>query len=517
MSSNDNKEEKVTISKLGPYDVLCGRDKRCNNNAGNHQFRVLINAYLPRYMSCKSKFDRSKMIALISENILDNAYQSIRFFKRVEGSDAQHGNNDEDDTLLEQLDRKKSHEKIAHALRDYAVQHRKNEEKHERSMALQQQQQQQRQQTMPQQDILLQEQIGGNYEHGRRVTPIIDDLSENIMVAREQLMVSTYNNLASMVPEQRVSLQNPSNFSGFNGCDQYPAQLDPGHNEIANIVGFGATEGHNNNPFPLEINNPQRRLISESNHRHLERLEGTIDGSLHRSQNADEFAEFSESENYDNFEPMALTSGNSLLHMEGVERTGSNRSFGKTGSNRSFGKTGSNRSFGPQNSLRHVDVFDKGPSSRSVKKQESIDELSLLQTSMGTLSLGTSKASGMSYQGDSTLTLQTRPEMMSEKSRIEMSFERSMPLRGMSKVSAMSTLGDSTFTLQTRPEMMSEKSRMEMSFERSTPLRGASKASGMSTMEDSTFTLQTGPEMMSEKSRMEISFEVPMSFEQPQS
>ena len=466
MSKNENKEDQITISKLGPYDVLCGRDKKCNNNAGNHQFRVLVNASLPRYMACTTKFERSKTISAISDELLNNPHCSIRFFRRVKGSDAQDGKKEDDDnTLLEQLDRKKSHEKIAHALRDYAVQHRKNQEKYERSMALQQQ-------TMPQQNILFQEQVGGHEEHEHRVTPLIDNLTDQVRIAQEQVALAQYNDLSAMTPGNMVSLDNPSDFVGFDGYNHYAVPLESGHDKLSNLVtldgaaGVGASGAYNENPSCFDGNNLQRGLISESNSRHLERLEGTIDGSLHRSKNLDICAEFSESENYDNFDPMALAPGNSLRHMEGVERTESNRSFGKTGSNRSFGngRTESNRSVRTQNSLRHVDVFDKGPSTRSFRsrQQESIDEMSLLQTSMGTMSLGTSN---MSYQGDSTLSLQTRPELMSEKSRMEMSFERPITVKGISKLTGMSSQGDSTFTLQTRPEMMSEKSRMEMSFD----------------------------------------------------
>lgn len=406
-------------------------------------------------MECTTKFERSKTISAISEELLDNPRGSIRFFKRI-GSNAQDCKNDE----VEQLDRKKSHEKIAHALRDYAAQHRKNQEKHERSMALQQQ-------TMPEQNISLQQPVRIPDDHAHhRLTPQINNLTEQALIVQEQLSLAQYENRSSMTSNHRVSLESQSEFGGFDGYNnQYAAPLNPGQN--------GLVQGASEDPVPIDGEQIQRGLVSESNHRHLERFEGTVDGSSKRYDQVprmEEFSEFSESEGYDNFDPAPLVTGSSnrhmegssLRHMEGVERTGSTksvgrngsyrsdgsyRSFGRNGSSdgsyRSVGRNGSNRSVSAHGSLRHVDL---GPSSRSFRSRSSIDEMSLLQTSMGTLSLGNSNMTGMSLEmGESTLTLQTRPEMMSDKSRLDM--------------------GESTFTLQSRPEMMSEKSMMEMSFE----------------------------------------------------
>lgn len=436
MSTNDNKEEQMTISKLGPFDVLCGRDKKCNNNAGNHQFRVLINSNLDRYMLCTSKFERSKIISMISEEILDNPNGSIRFFKRVQGSAAQDSKTDDDGvSLLEQLDRKKSHEKIAHALRDYAVQQRKNQKRHENSMA--------QQQPMPPQQT-------GTEEPGHRTTPLIANLTEQARIAQRQMAQAQYENRPSMTSQHRVSLENPDDFVGFDGHKNYATQLntgeiDPTHRVSIESTRAGGSEVHQGNLLqPLDAEYPQRGLVSVSNHRHLERFEGTIDGSLHRSVHE----ESQSGEDYDTFDVAPLPPGNSLRHMEvsslrqmeGVERTGSHQSVGSRG----------NR----QNSINQMDVFERGPSSRSFRsrQQESIDEMSLLQTSMGTLSLGTSNMTGMSYQGDSTLTLQTRPELLTD---------------GSSTLSTMdlSFQGVSTLTLQTRPDLISDRSRMEMSFE----------------------------------------------------
>jgi len=105
-----------TISDLGPSDVLNGRDKTSSSNTGNHKFRNMINASLPRYMSCKTKCESSKVIGLITKDLNEN----LRFFKRVKGSG---GSNVEDP--IELLNEKEIRDKIAHALRDYAKSHGK--------------------------------------------------------------------------------------------------------------------------------------------------------------------------------------------------------------------------------------------------------------------------------------------------------------------------------------------------------------------------------------------------------
>jgi hypothetical protein len=107
----DNSKTCTKISQLGSFDVLCGRDKTSCSNSGNREFRVLINANLPRYLGCTSKFQRSMTI----KSIADDIRGSIRFFTRVKGS--------RDAIVL--LDEHQIHEKVAHALRDCAKHHRK--------------------------------------------------------------------------------------------------------------------------------------------------------------------------------------------------------------------------------------------------------------------------------------------------------------------------------------------------------------------------------------------------------
>ena len=105
------------ISNLGPFDVLCGRDKQSYNNVGNRRFRIMISMNLQKYMKCETRTERSKMIlGLIYE--LSQYCGQLRFLKRVKGSNT-----------LVQLDYKQSREKIAHALRDAASQYRATKRK----------------------------------------------------------------------------------------------------------------------------------------------------------------------------------------------------------------------------------------------------------------------------------------------------------------------------------------------------------------------------------------------------
>lgn len=110
------------ISGLGPFDVLCGRDKKSYNNIGNRRFRIMININLQKYMDCKTRTERSRMIQDLTNELRQFCGQ-FRFLKRTKGT---HEN--ESDTFI-QLNQQQSREKIAHALRDAASQYRIMERK----------------------------------------------------------------------------------------------------------------------------------------------------------------------------------------------------------------------------------------------------------------------------------------------------------------------------------------------------------------------------------------------------
>ena len=100
--------------ELQPFDVLCGRDKKCYNNIGNRRFRILINSNLPRYLDCLNRPERSAMIFALTKELCccKTTCSPIRFFKKQKHSEG-----------LIELDFKGCREKIGHALRDAASQH----------------------------------------------------------------------------------------------------------------------------------------------------------------------------------------------------------------------------------------------------------------------------------------------------------------------------------------------------------------------------------------------------------
>ena len=109
-SSKLTTDEAQYITAVGPYDILCGRDKNAFNNIGNRRFRVTISLWLSRYISAPSRQDKSEIIHQIREVVKDTGGM---FLKRSRGG------------VLVELTHKQVHEKIGHALRDM-VQAKKN-------------------------------------------------------------------------------------------------------------------------------------------------------------------------------------------------------------------------------------------------------------------------------------------------------------------------------------------------------------------------------------------------------
>jgi hypothetical protein len=93
----------ASVSKLGPYDILCGRHKESFNHTGNRRFRVLINLNLQRYIDSPSRSDRADLIRSLVRELRNEA--GVRFFKK-KGS------------IFVELSEEKCREKVGHALRD---------------------------------------------------------------------------------------------------------------------------------------------------------------------------------------------------------------------------------------------------------------------------------------------------------------------------------------------------------------------------------------------------------------
>jgi len=110
-------------NNIGPYDVLCGRDRTSHNNIGNLRFRAVIRQSLPEYMKCYTRPERSDMICKLTRELCEEG--QYRFLKKTKKS-----------SQLIVLDGKESREKIAHALRDAAAIQRKADRKMARNRML---------------------------------------------------------------------------------------------------------------------------------------------------------------------------------------------------------------------------------------------------------------------------------------------------------------------------------------------------------------------------------------------
>jgi len=395
-----------TISELGPFDVLCGRDKKCSSNAGNRRFRALINANLHRYLSCDSKFERSKTIGAIAKEIQDDPRGSIRFFKRIKGSNA-----NDDNAKIELLDEKQSREKVAHALRDYASQRRNNQAK---------------QQAMATPAIPLDPGLNPNvidlcaasnnnasstdaHPHGTDPSPRLNLLMQEAAKIRAEINALERSGNPSM-PYLNGSVAAPTSYNEFvapinngyvnNGNHQiqnYYQEQPPQDEENEGSEGyddFNIDGGYNAYSQPLGSEPSTRHLdstpgaaieqqINDYNQRienhHQQQQQKQQQQQQQRQQPQDEA-----SEGYDNFDVRLgpLPSGSSFRRTDAIERTPSNRSVESQGSFRrmadSFGRTSSNRSVESQGSFRRMaDSFGRTSSNRSVESQGSFRRMDL--------------------------------------------------------------------------------------------------------------------------------------------
>lgn len=97
----------VNECDIGPFDVLCGRNRAAFNNVGNRRFRIVVSLSLARYVDVTStRKEKSKLI----ENVIQST-------KECGGRFLQVGRNG----LLVELSQKRTYDKVGHALRDMAA------------------------------------------------------------------------------------------------------------------------------------------------------------------------------------------------------------------------------------------------------------------------------------------------------------------------------------------------------------------------------------------------------------
>jgi len=374
-----NKKTHITISKLGPFDVLCGRDKKCSSNVGNRRFRVLISANLSRYLNCETKFERSKAIGAIAKELQDDSCGAIRFFKRVKakGSDAQGGDND-DDALIELLDEKRSREKVAHALRDYASQHR----------IVQTKQQSVTSPTIPQPEL---NRIVSDLSSNSLSTPSNHHNDPNFKNStfpirthphRLSPRLSELMKVQEAVKAELETFEQSENSSSSMSSVEAPMRL-----EGSEVCGDDGSEGYDNfdvrvaDVFEVPAYNRHNESINEDNH---------------QDQPQDEE---SESEGYDDFDVRVapLPSGISLRHMDIFE----------------------------VNKDIHQSENHHQQQQQQQQQSQDLSLSDLMQISMSTLSLHPSEFNGSSYahmESDNLTTFdQSKIDMSSQQSKLDMS------------------------------------------------------------------------------------------------
>jgi hypothetical protein len=89
-------------SEIGTYDVLCGRHKAAFNNVGNRRFRITVALALDRYLSAKTRRDKSNVIRSIRSLVHSNGGRFLQM---------DHGQ-------WIELNEERAHKKVAHAMRD---------------------------------------------------------------------------------------------------------------------------------------------------------------------------------------------------------------------------------------------------------------------------------------------------------------------------------------------------------------------------------------------------------------
>ena len=57
----------------GPFDVLCGRGRKCYYHSGNEHFRTVVQTMIPNYQAANSKMEKGYILSVIVQSIRDRA------------------------------------------------------------------------------------------------------------------------------------------------------------------------------------------------------------------------------------------------------------------------------------------------------------------------------------------------------------------------------------------------------------------------------------------------------------
>jgi hypothetical protein len=106
----ESTESSSDVTAIGLYDKLCGRDSNAFNNIGNRRFRITVSVALESYMKAPTRKDKSIVVKSVVALVHENGGRFLRQSRRKDGIV----------TFIE-LNKKSSHEKAGHALRDMTL------------------------------------------------------------------------------------------------------------------------------------------------------------------------------------------------------------------------------------------------------------------------------------------------------------------------------------------------------------------------------------------------------------
>jgi len=105
--NQEKKNDRIEhIEKVGPYDIICGRNNGAHDSVGNRRFRVTIMMNLKKYSEASTREEKTLVIKSVIELLLDKNGVGARFIKKI------------DDGIYERLNDKQIREKVGHAFRD---------------------------------------------------------------------------------------------------------------------------------------------------------------------------------------------------------------------------------------------------------------------------------------------------------------------------------------------------------------------------------------------------------------
>jgi len=103
----DNSDDHVEhIEKIGPYDIICGRNSGARDSIGNRRFRITIMMNTKKYNDAISRDEKTGVIKSVIKMLTDTEEVGARFIKRI------------GDGMYVRLTDKQMREKVGHAFRD---------------------------------------------------------------------------------------------------------------------------------------------------------------------------------------------------------------------------------------------------------------------------------------------------------------------------------------------------------------------------------------------------------------